>query len=451
MATIVEARKFSLFNVDGRNNKFWNITLYDNDDVEVHYGPQGMPGQRKTHSGVGRSFFDKKIKEKTKASHEGGAYTENKVLESVVAEGTSSPQSISKHALAQKAVKDIGASQPELQKLIHYFAEVNAHNLYEASGGKITYDTSSGQFKTTQGVVTLDQIQEARRLLDLIDAFATKNDFDSDKFKAVLNPYLSLIPQKGLVRQMHFQTMFSTTKGLSEQNDILDGLESSYATVIAAAQKSDGKPIKKESEERMFRVRLEVGTKQDFDDIKRMYNETKGSHHDVQSYDVKTVWRLTIEHMTDAFQKRAAEMEKRKPIGANIRRLWHGTKSSNCLSILKAGMIIPPASSTHVCGRAYGNGLYFSDQSTKSIRYATGAWSGGGRIDRKFMFSVNVAMGRMHTPTSGGYSSSYKPPVDYDSCFAKAGVSGVMNNEMIIYRLNQANPVFLCEFTPYGK
>ena len=452
MATIVEARKFSLFNVDGRNNKFWNITLFDNGDVEVHYGAQGASGQRKTHSGVGRSFFDKKIKEKTKASHEGGAYTENKVLESVVAVGSSSSQSVSKSTLAQKAGKDIGASQPELQKLIHYFADVNAHNLYEASGGKITYDTSSGQFKTTQGVVTLDQIPEARQLLNQIDQFAGKNDFTSDGFKSVLNPYLSLIPQKGMVRQMHFPSMFSTTGGLSQQNDILDGLESSYATVIAAAQVDNGKPEKKKEavEERMFRVKLEVGSGDDFDKVKRFYNETKGSHHDVASYATKAVWRLTIEHMSEAFQRKVIEMEKRKPFGANMLKLWHGTKSSNCLSILKVGMIIPPASSSHVCGRYFGNGLYFSDQSTKSIRYATGAWTPGGITDRKFMFLVDVAMGRMYTPKSGG-NLSFKPPVDYDSCFAKAGVSGVMNNEMIIYSLLQANPVFLCEFTPYGK
>ena len=65
MATILEAKKFSLFNADGKNNKFWNITLYDNGDVEVHFGPQGLSGQRKLHSAVGRSFFDKKIREKS--------------------------------------------------------------------------------------------------------------------------------------------------------------------------------------------------------------------------------------------------------------------------------------------------------------------------------------------------------------------------------------------------
>ena len=112
-------------------------------------------------------------------------------------------------------------------------------------------------------------------------------------------------------------------------------------------------------------------------------------------------------------------------------------------------MIVPRSGgSIHVTGRLYGDGLYFSDQSTKSIRYATGAWGGGGSHDRKFMLLVDVAMGKPYLP-SGGFGG--RCPKGYDSCFAKAGRSGVMNNEMIVYDREQANPAYLLEFTPYGK
>jgi poly [ADP-ribose] polymerase 2/3/4 len=447
MAVIVESKKFSLFNADGRNNKFWNIALYDNGDVEVQYGPQGLSGQRKLHAGVGRSYFDKKIKEKTKASHEGGAYVENKVLEAV--HSTGPVQVVAKHHLAEKAVKDIGADQPELKSLITYFADVNAHNLYEASGGKITYDTSSGQFKTTQGVITLDQIQQARQLLDNIELLASKSDFTSTAFKAVINPYLSLIPQKGLVRQMHFPSMFSTNGGLQQQSDILDGLESSYATVIANAQKDNGSKKKGEEETAIFKVKLSVADAKTFDTVRKYYRETKGFHSDVQSYDVRRVFDLDIVHMSEGFVKKTTEMAKNKPHGANVMRLFHGTKACNMLSILKAGFVMPrKGSSIHITAWLYGPGVYFSDQSTKSIRYATGAWSGGmGAKDRKFMFLADVAMGRMYTPTGG----ITKLPTGYDSCFAKAGHSGVQNNEMIVYYLSQIKPVIIMECTPYGR
>jgi len=445
---IVESRKFSLFNAEERNNKFWNITLFDNGDVEVHYGSQGNSGQRKTHHGVGRTFFEKKIRDKTKSSHEGGAYVENKVLDTVQS-SSSSAAVVSKHTLAQKAVRDIGADQPELKSLITYFATVNAHNIYEASGGQITYDTSLGTFQTTQGVINLDQIQEARRLLNEIERCAARSDFVSQQFKFSINPYLSLIPQKGLVRQMDFRSMFSVSGGLQRQNDILDGLESSYATVIANAQKGPG-VVQEAKEERLFRVKLEVADKNEFQKVHKYYNDSKGGHHDVASYDTKAVWRLTIEHMAEAFAKKVSEMEKRGHPGANILILFHGSSCANILSILKAGFVLPRSiGSVYVTGAMFGGpGAYLSDQSTKSLRYATGAWGGSGSRDRKFMFLVNTAMGKMYTPR-GPFSG--KPPKEFDSTFAKAGYSGVQNNEMVVYCIDQINPVYLAEFTPYGK
>ena len=456
MANIAEKRCFSQFNAMGHNNKFWNITLFDDSSVEVHFGPQGKSGQRKTYSAGekkgGRAGFEAQIRDKTGPSHHGGPYIENKVLE--VVQTTSSPQVVHKHELKDKAVRDIvrDNASPELKKLIHYFAEVNAHNILEASGGKITYDTSSGAFKTTQGIVTLHQIQEARTLLDNIDTFSSKPNFqklieakgvgsESRPLFEHINMYLSLIPQAGLVRQMDLNAIFSASGGLRKQNDILDGLEASYASVLAASAKKDGKVVAAPVDSPIFKVTLEPMDDKEFRRVKKLYNDTKGSHWDVQSYDVKAVWNLKIHAMDSAFES------KGKAVG-NIMELWHGSGAANYLSILKVGMLIPRSGgSIHVTGRLYGDGLYFSDQSTKSIRYATGAWGGSGKNDRKFMLLNQVAMGKTYIPR-GGFSHL---PAGFDSCFAKAGVSGVQNNEMIVYKLFQANPVRLVEFTTYGK
>lgn len=443
MANVVEERKFSLFNVDGHHNKFWNIKLFDNGDVEVHYGSQGETGQRKSHSGVGRSYFDKKIREKTSSSHHGGAYTENKVLGTV--ESVSSPSSVSKTELHRKAITDMGANQPELASLIRYFADVNAHNLWEASGGKITYDADAGTFRTTQGVITLDQVQQARALLDQIAVYSKKSDFSSDDFKASINPYLSLIPQKGLVRHLDFADMFSQREGIQKQTDILDGLETSYAAVLAAPKPKEG--VKEES--KLFKVSMDVAGGKDVDFVRKFYRETKGNHSDVQHYDVKAVWNLKIDHMFAGFQNYGRKM-------TNIWRLFHGTKASNMLSILKAGFVMPrQGTSVAITGWLWGSGIYFSDMSTKSIRYATGAWSGGaGARDRKFMFICEVAMGNYNVP-SDREKWSYKLPRGYDSCFAQGGAqggkSGVINNEMVVFNTNQINPIFIMELTPYGR
>ena len=131
-----------------------------------------------------------------------------------------------------------------------------------------------------------------------------------------------------------------------------------------------------------------------------------------------------------------------KKVG-NIRELWHGTQASNVLSILAKGMMIPPSSSSHCTGRMYGDGLYFSDQSTKSLNYAAGYW-GGSSSSTCFMFLADVAMGKEYLPRMAFGGSC---PQGYNSTFARAGQSGVMNNEMIVYRTNQANITRLVEFS----
>lgn len=62
------------------------------------------------------------------------------------------------------------------------------------------------------------------------------------------------------------------------------------------------------------------------------------------------------------------------------------------------------------------------------------------------MFLCDVAMGKVYEPTRGGNG---KRP-GYDSCFAKPGTlmgSGkLLNNEMIVYSVDQAKLDLLCEF-----
>jgi poly [ADP-ribose] polymerase len=59
------------------------------------------------------------------------------------------------------------------------------------------------------------------------------------------------------------------------------------------------------------------------------------------------------------------------------------------------------------------------------------------------MFLADVAMGKPYYPTS----SCRSLPSGYNSMFAKAGQSGVLNNEMIVYNLFQASLKFLVEFS----
>jgi poly [ADP-ribose] polymerase len=157
--------------------------------------------------------------------------------------------------------------------------------------------------------------------------------------------------------------------------------------------------------------------------------------HTSYRYKVDKVYSVDIKKMREEYNNKGVKI-------GNVYELWHGTRVSNILSILAKGFFIPPSSASYCTGRMYGNGIYFSDQSTKSLNYSQGYWS-GTREKICMMFLLDVAMGKEYTPNGRG--ESY-PKKNYDSTFAKGGVSGVHNNEMIIYNVNQCNPKYLISF-----
>ena len=89
-------------------------------------------------------------------------------------------------------------------------------------------------------------------------------------------------------------------------------------------------------------------------------------------------------------------------------------------------------------------GIYGSDQSTKSLNYAQGYWSKGAKDNNCFMFVMDMAMGKEYIPSG---PSQNLPKPGYDSTYAVGGKSGVMNNEMIVYNINQVNLKYLIEFS----
>ena len=441
MANIVEHRKFSCTKLGSNNNKFWNVTLFDNDDVESEWGRQGKSPQSKTWPGVGRSFMEKKIAEKDKKG-----YHENQVIEGT-GEVKISAGKVADTELRDIAVKQIKSKNPVVAKLIEFLVKVNAHAIHKATGGKIKYDTSSATFKTTQGVVIPAQVMRARDLLSTMYDYVKKGQYSM--IEDELNEYLSLIPRDFGMHRMSPSDILPDITAIGAENDILDGLDSSFAGLQTAApkKKTTKKATKKKAAPKIFEVDMEIVTnKKIISHVKHLYQSTRKSMHTSNNLSVQTVYSVSIKTMQDRFDSKGASMK-------NIWQLWHGTKASNLLSIMKGGLIIPSSSSSHCTGRMYGDGVYFSDISTKALNYATNFWGGGGSTDRTFMFLADVAMGKFHIADGGwgGY-----PKSGFDSTWAKGRDkggkhSGVMNDEMIVYQLNQCNLVYLVEFVPRSQ
>ena len=438
MAAIVEHRKFSLTNLGNNNNKFWNVTLFDDDDVTSVWGRQGdgdKAGQTKTWPGVGRSFMESKIRSKEKKG-----YRENKTAGSI--ETVSTTSTVASPQLKDIARKQIKSKNIIAQKLIDYLVGVNAHQILSATGGKITYDISSAQFMTTQGVIVPTQVIRARNLLDSLADMVAKGKWGNVGFEDKLNEYLSLIPRDFGRKRKSPQDILPDIQKVQDENAILDGLDASFAGLAQVDDKGTKKKKKKDDAPKVFDVQLElIEDQRVINRISKLFKSTVKSGHVTRNYEVKTVYKVDISTMKTKFDKLGKIIN-------DIRQLWHGTQASNLLSILRQGLVIPPSHSAHCTGRMYGNGLYFSSISTKALNYATNYWNSGGDTSRTFMFLADVAMGKYHLAGSGWGSF---PIAGTDSTWAKGGHSGVINDEMIVYKLQQANLVYLVEFKDTGR
>lgn len=422
MSEIIEEVRLILSDVGQNSNKYWVGRLFDSNDVETEWGRVGVTKDSKLFPGKGKSFFDKKKNEKLKKG-----YTELRT----VASGTTKTQTVSQGNLQDIARKQIQTTKPQLQKLIDRLVAANVHQI--TSNTQIKYDAGTGLFTTPLGIVTLDAIQEARDFLVDIQPFIKKGDHANKKLFELTGKYLRLVPQN-VGMKLDTRTLFPDDDSLKKQSDLLDSLESSYKALQSTPAKDDSQGI---SEEKVFDVSLDVVEDQrEVDRINKFYRSTANGSHASYRLGIVKVYKLQLKQMAEGF-------ETGKKAG-NIQELWHGTKKANLLSILKSGLRVSPPNTAAIAGKMFGNGIYFSDQSTKSLNYAYGYWDGKYEKDC-FMLLSDVAMGKSYTPSAYGDRHSLPRP-GYDSTFAKGGQSGVSNNEMIVYRDNQVNIKYLVEF-----
>lgn len=84
----------------------------------------------------------------------------------------------------------------------------------------------------------------------------------------------------------------------------------------------------------------------------------------------------------------------------------HGTRCTSVIPILEQGLKIRPAGNFQFSGKAYGNGNYFSEQSSTSLGYT-------GNDNDKVLLVYEVHTGKESKSSFNDYSSCKK--AGYDS------------------------------------
>lgn len=431
MSEAVEEVKMILSDATKNSNKFWHGRAFDNGELVVEWGRVGYGSQSKTHR-CGSIEAAKRKLASLKRNKEKKGYAEQRTV------GAARVETAQSGDLASIAIDQIEGNHPETARLLKYLAQKNRHNILAKT--TLTYDDQTGLFSTPLGIVTPDAIQEARDHLTIIGDVLAKNKHphQSKKLIASANEYFKLIPTRIPLgpRGFDLETLLGSQKDVHKQNDILDSLEAAYTDFSKRAEGAQQQQTKKAS--KLFAARVDLCEEDSIiDQINQLFQKGRKSMHASHRLSLRKVFHMTIDSMTDAFNDDGVHLD-------NQMQLWHGTRAHNLLSIIRGGFVIPPANAAHCTGRMYGNGVYFSDQSTKSLNYAYGYWDGGRYDNTCYMILSAVAMGKMYRPTNY-YDRRSLPRKGYDSTFAEGG-RGVMNNEMIVYRTSQILPQFLVEF-----
>lgn len=419
----VKQEMFVLTNAGNNNNKFWEVILLEDGTVKSRYGRVGSAGATNT-LGHGEALYASKVREK-----------ERKGYRKVEVVGAAADQGAAVANVSQVAEEQIAGGDTVVADLVRRLARINRHQIMQATGGQMDLDLTTGIIRTPVGVVSEENVLAARRILPVLDGMVIKGDLDSSAFRSALNDYLMLVPQKVGTKRGWHKEFIPDHDAVVKQNALLDQLEAS----IEVAQKKVAEASKAVAGDapRVFDVRLSVLEGPETERIKAYYQQTINRGHAAARLTPKRFFTVDIGPMKKAWDEDGATLTNRQ-------ELWHGTRAHNLLSILKSGLMIPRSGgSINITGRMFGDGLYFSDQSTKALNYAYGYWDGGARDNVCYMFLADVGMGKEYHPAA---PFSGTPPKGYDSTFVRGGTARVMNNEMIVYRTGQANLKYLIEF-----
>lgn len=424
------SRTVMMIMVDTRDNhnKFYELTELPDGRVQARYGRVDAGEQRRVYPA---GSFDKKMNEKIRKGYVVRETTASSAKTSSLT--VDSAQRVADSLFSLSDANAVSVSDTVTKSFAEHLLRNNRHAIADATGGKITV-SNSGQVTTALGPVTSTQLSEARGLLTDLKGGARN--------ATTIERYLVCIPQR--VANLR-KTDWIDARWFVSQDDLLDALDAA----LAASSDDDGDdatappPIP-------FRNKLSLlDSGDEFDAIAARFARSVNTMHTAAAYKLHRVWTIA-DGRRSVYDSVLSDLK-------HHRTLWHGTTAGNVLSILRTGLICPPMSAGNYAtsGRMFGDGVYFSDQSTKSLNYAVGAWSRDTGSGNPMMFLADVAMGREYRPNVNGYSSNIPREArtgkdekgrPYNSIFVRGGTCGVRNNEMIVWNTDQITLTHLCEF-----
>ncbi|AGO49444.1 poly (ADP-ribose) polymerase [Cellulophaga phage phi4:1] len=266
------------------------------------------------------------------------------------------------------------------------------------------------------------QLEEAQSILNKINSLQKVDAMNKN-----LIELFKVIPRRMAdVNYFLIQDKKDKANILTREQEALDSMDSANITNVSNPLKELG---------------LTFEEVEDTSEIETFLYKTMGANGGYRSRDCKIhkLYKIT-NPVQEKYQAEWLENQDNK----KCELLIHGTRNPNIFSILKSGLVVRP-SNVHFSGAVYGDGIYHSAHSAKSLGYT------GGDPDKIF-FLQNVHMGNNYTYegyyrqgkdlSSSNMNYKYLKSKGYDSLFVKPG-DGLLNSEYIVYNKEQTKVEYL--------
>lgn len=262
------------------------------------------------------------------------------------------------------------------------------------------------------------QLEEAQYILNKITLIKKVDDIN----KNLLELYKVIPRRMNDVRNYLIENPTDLDKLINREQQALDSMDSSNIINVSNPYKELG-------------IDFLTPSTEEVQQIEALVNPTNTTNHKIYR-----IFKILNKAHMDKFTTFVNQADNKE-----CELLIHGTRNPNIFSILKGGLMIRPTNAAQISGAVYGDGIYHSAHTNKSLGYT------GYDPDKIFLIQ-NVNMGKPYE-----YSGWYRDGKDisrsdmnynslkrkgYDSLAVKAG-DGLLNSEYIVYKEEQTTTSFV--------
>jgi len=317
---------------------------------------------------------------------------------------------------------DVIGAGPQVVELINF--------LQAASRGVIKRN-----YTVSIADITLQQIQKAQQVLDVLVALSKKKKFEKDHVNASLLEMYHIIPrQMGDVRDhlLSDNDSASFMKLLSHEQDLLDIVQGQVSTQSPAVKNGSSNVLDLSA----LGLSIDLANSTQIDEIR-----AKTDYNVDKALNIYAVSHTT--HDTDYNSLKIS----------NEKLLYHGSRNENWWSILNQGLRIRPSNAVHT-GSMFGDGIYGANKARKSIGYTSlhGSYWASGTSKKAYIALYRFNLGKSWDLLKNENHQSWMTRLDdatvaakkYNSVFARGGYD-LKNDEYIVYDAHRCTIKYLIE------